>query len=152
MRSAFRSAVLLLAMFACASAALAQGTWVQQPTALQAAPTTFVQVGGLWGVAMTDTGTGFAAGYASVANGFSGVLRKLPGNSTWFVLPSANFAALPNSHSLWSAVTAVGTHVWVCGSNGRLYKTTNNGNNWVEARNGITGSDEKIEKIREIAD
>lgn len=127
-------------MFVCAPAAFSQGTWVQQPTALQAAPTTFVQVGGLWGVAMTDTGTGFAAGYASVANGFSGVLRKLPGNPTWFVLPSANFAALPNSHSLWSAVTAVGTHVWVCGSNGRIYKTTNNGNNWVETRNGITGT------------
>lgn len=140
MRSAFRSAVLLLAVFACGANVHAQGTWVQQPTALQSSPTTFVQVGGLWGIAMTDTGTGFAAGYASVANGFSGVLRKLPGNPTWFVLPSANFAGLATSHSLWSAVTAVGTHAWVCGSNGRLYKTTNNGDNWVEARNGITGS------------
>ncbi|MFZ1729182.1 MAG: choice-of-anchor D domain-containing protein [Bacteroidota bacterium] len=140
MRTAIRSTLFIFLLVLISVPVRAQGTWVQQPTALQAAPTTFVQVGGLWGVAMSDTGTGFAAGYASVANGFSGVLRKLPGNPTWFVLPSSNFAALPNSHSLWSAVTVAGTHVWVCGSNGRLYKTTNNGNNWAEARNGITGT------------
>ncbi|MBR9974573.1 MAG: choice-of-anchor D domain-containing protein, partial [Bacteroidetes bacterium] len=140
MRSAFRSAVLLLLFIATGMTARAQGSWVQQPTALQSAPTTFVQVGGLWGVAMSDTGTGFAAGYASVANGFSGVLRKTAGNPTWFVLPSSNFASLPNSHSLWSAVTVVGTHVWVSGSNGRLFKSTDNGNNWAAATNGLGGN------------
>lgn len=140
MKSAFRYTALIFFFLLTTAAAHAQGTWVQQPTALQAAPTTFVQVGGLWGVAMTDTGTGFAAGYASVSNGFSGVLRKLPGNPTWFVLPSANFPGLATSHSLWSAITAVGSHVWVCGSNGRLYKTTNNGNNWASSTNGLSGN------------
>ncbi|MBR9979270.1 MAG: choice-of-anchor D domain-containing protein, partial [Bacteroidetes bacterium] len=130
----------LLFVVLCSVIGHAQGTWVQQPTALPSAPTTFVQVGGLWGIAMTDTGTGFAAGYASVANGFSGVLRKTAGDPTWYVLPSSNFTNLPSSHTLWSAVTAIGTYAWVCGSNGRLYKTTNNGNTWAEARNGIIGT------------
>lgn len=140
MRSALRSAAVLLVFISAGMMARAQGTWVQQPTALPAAPTTFVQVGGLWGIAMTDTGTGFAAGYASVSNGFSGVLRKLPGNPTWFVLPSSNFAGLATSHSLWSAVAAVGSHAWVCGSNGRLYKTTDNGNTWTSAASGLGGN------------
>lgn len=140
MRSVIRSTVVLIVFLSMGLVARAQGTWVQQPTALAAAPTTFVQVGGLWGIAMTDTGTGFAAGYASVSNGFSGVLRKLPGNPTWFVLPSSNFAGLATSHSLWSAVAAVGSHAWVCGSNGRLYKTTDNGNTWSSAAGGLGGN------------
>jgi len=118
----------------------AQLSWVQQPTALQSNPTTHVQVGGLWGIAMSDTGTGFAVGYASVANGFSGVLRKLPGNPTWFVLPATSFTGLPIGHNLWSAVSVVGQNIWVCGSNSRVYKSTDNGNSWNPSDNGITGN------------
>ncbi|PLX23856.1 MAG: hypothetical protein C0600_14155, partial [Ignavibacteria bacterium] len=133
-----RSAVFTVVGLLLSAALAAQGSWVQQPTALPSNPSTFVQVGGLWGIAMTDTGTGFAAGYASVGSGFSGVLRKLPGNPTWFVLPSSSFPGLAPSHSLWSGVSAVGTNAWVCGSNARLYRTTDNGNNWASATSGIT--------------
>ena len=139
MRTVFRSTAFLLIGLICSFVLHAQ-TWEQQPTALPSNPTTFVQVGGLWGVAMTDTGTGFAAGYASVSNGFSGVLRKLPGNPTWFVLPASSFSGLPASHSLWSGVSASGTHAWVGGSNGRLYKTTDNGATWNAATTGMTGT------------
>ncbi len=138
MRSVLRSAVFTVVGLLLSAALAAQGSWVQQPTALPSNPSTFVQVGGLWGIAMTDTGTGFAAGYASVGSGFSGVLRKLPGNPTWFVLPSSSFPGLAPSHSLWSGVSAVGTNAWVCGSNARLYRTTDNGNNWASATSGIT--------------
>jgi|GEM_PF-800262 len=140
MRTVFRSTASLLIGLICSSVMFAQSTWEQQPTALPSNPTTFVQVGGLWGIAMTDTGTGFAAGYASVSNGFSGVLRKLPGNPTWFVLPASSFSGLAASHSLWSGVSAVGTHAWVCGSNGRLYRTTDNGTTWNAATTGMTGT------------
>ncbi|MBN1449119.1 MAG: choice-of-anchor D domain-containing protein [Bacteroidetes bacterium] len=140
MRTVFRSTAFLLISLLFSSLTFAQPNWQQQPTVLQSNPTTFVQVGGLWGLVMTDTGTGFAAGYASVSNGFSGVLRKLPGNPTWFVLPASIFTLLPASHSLWSGISAVGTHVWVCGSNGRLYKSTDNGNSWNAAMNGMTGT------------
>ncbi|MDT8325326.1 MAG: YCF48-related protein, partial [Bacteroidota bacterium] len=140
MRTVFRSLVFTALCVICPLPLHAQGSWVQQPTALQSNPTTFVQVGGLWGVAMTDTGTGFAAGYASVSNGFSGVLRKQAGNPTWFVLPASSFTGLAPSHSLWSGVSAVGNNAWVCGSNGRLYRTTDNGASWVSATNGITAT------------
>ncbi|MCB2204941.1 choice-of-anchor D domain-containing protein [bacterium] len=140
MRTVICFLATLMLFTASTDVLLAQGNWVQQPTALQSNPNTFVQVGGLWGVAMTDTGTGFAAGYASVSNGFSGVLRKQAGNPTWFVLPSSSFNGLAASHSLWSGVSAVGSNAWVCGSNGRLYRTTNNGNSWDSATNGIAAT------------
>ncbi|MCZ7557865.1 MAG: choice-of-anchor D domain-containing protein [Bacteroidia bacterium] len=140
MTAVFRTMAAVVLFTAGASGLLAQGSWVQVPTALQSNPNTHVQIGGLWGIAMADSGTGFAAGYASVAGGFSGVLRKTPGNPTWFVLPASSFTLLPANHSLWSAVTVVGTHVWVCGSNGRLYKSTDNGNNWFSSANGIAGT------------
>ena len=140
MRSAFRFALLLSTVLVCSTQLSAQGSWIQQPTALPSNPTTFVQVGGLWGISMTDTGTGFAAGYASVSNGFSGVLRKQAGNPTWFVLPASSFSGLAASHSYWSGVSAVGSNAWVCGSNGRLYRTTDNGATWNSATNGITST------------
>jgi photosystem II stability/assembly factor-like uncharacterized protein len=140
MRTAFRSFVFTALCFFIPLLLHAQGSWVQQPTALQSNPTTFVQVGGLWGIAMTDTGSGFAAGYASVSNGFSGVLRKQAGNPTWFVLPASSFTGLAPSHSLWSGVSAVGNNAWVCGSNGRLFRTTDNGASWNSATNGITAT------------
>jgi photosystem II stability/assembly factor-like uncharacterized protein len=140
MTAVFRT-MAAVALFAVGTTALfAQGSWVQVPTALQSNPHTHIQIGGLWGIAMADSGTGFAAGYASVAGGFSGVLRKTAGNPTWFVLPASSFTLLPANHSLWSAVTVVGTHVWVCGSNGRLYKSTDNGNSWFSSTNGMTGT------------
>lgn len=140
MKSMVQAAVVLACIMLGTGSLMAQGNWVQQPTALLSNPTTHIQIGGLWGVAMVDTGTGFAAGYASVASGFSGVLRKTAGDPTWYVLPSANFTGLATSHSLWSAVTAVGTNVWVCGSNGRLYRSTDNGANWASATTGMTGT------------
>ncbi len=140
MTAVFRYLTLIIIASVTTPTLHAQGSWVQVPTALQSNPTTHIQIGGLWGVAMADSGNGFAAGYASVAGGFSGVLRKTAGNPTWFVLPSSNFPGLPTNHSLWSAVTVVGATAWVCGSNGRLYKTTDNGNSWAPSTNGISGT------------
>ncbi len=140
MTAVFRYAAFAILLVAFHTVVSAQGSWVQVPTALQSNPATHIQIGGLWGVAMADSGNGFAAGYASVAGGFSGVLRKTAGNPTWFVLPASSFSGLPGSHSLWSAVTVSGTNAWVCGSNGRLYKTTDNGNTWNPAINGMTGT------------
>ncbi|MDH7516148.1 MAG: choice-of-anchor D domain-containing protein [Bacteroidota bacterium] len=98
---------------------------------------------GLWGIAMFDSGRGIAVGAAAIPNGLSGIIRRSTGNDTWQNVPVTAFSpSLSTGFSFWSGTTArknSGT-AWVCGQNGKVYKTTDYGVSWVEKTNGINGA------------
>ena len=45
----------------------------------------------LMGIAMADTGNGYAVGDVDVISGFTGVLVKHTGNPTWYPVPASAF-------------------------------------------------------------
>lgn len=126
---------LLISSFLFAHVVVHAQQWVSQPIS-QPVP-------GLWGISMTDTGKGVAAGAASVGNSISGVLRKVMGNPTWQVVPLSSFnPALSGTFAYWSGVwmTKNGSNGFICGYTSKVYATTDYGNTWQERTNGMSGT------------
>lgn len=127
------SAVLVLA--SCLQLHASAQQWDQQSIAST--------VPGLWGIAMSDSGRGVAAGNANPGLSISGVIRKTTGNPTWQAVPTTAFTpALTAGFPFWSAAAAVrgtGT-MFLTGSNGQVYKSVDYGATWSQARTGISVS------------
>ncbi|MBL0176232.1 MAG: choice-of-anchor D domain-containing protein [Ignavibacteria bacterium] len=133
MKHVYQAFVFLLAL--TASSQVRSQTWNVQPMS--------TVVPGLWGISMFDSGRGIAVGGAAVGTGISGIVRKTTGNMTWQNVATANFSpTLTSGFPFWSGVSAVrnsGTG-YVCGSNSKVYKTTDYGVTWNEKVSGISGS------------
>ncbi|MCZ7558226.1 MAG: choice-of-anchor D domain-containing protein [Bacteroidia bacterium] len=105
------------------------GKWVEQETE--------VPVRGLMGIAMADTGNGYAVGDVDVIFGRTGVLRKRAGDPLWRPIPPSAFSpplnialtswaqdvyAIPNS--------GVAFISWRDDYRSLIYKTVNYGQSW----------------------
>jgi len=105
------------------------GRWEEQPIA--------VDVRGLMGISMADTGHGYAVGDVDVLNGQTGVLVKRAGNPTWHPVPPSAFTpALNIALSSWAqdvfAIpnTGIAYVSWRDDYRSLVYKTFDYGYNW----------------------
>ena len=105
------------------------GRWEEQPIA--------VDVRGLMGISMADTGYGYAVGDVDVLKGQTGILVKRPGNPTWQPVPPSAFSPPLNiALSSWAqdvhAVpnTGIAYISWRDDYRSLVYKTLDYGFNW----------------------
>ena len=127
-----RYPVLIIASLLFASSILpAQpiGRWEEQPIA--------VDVRGLMGISMADTGYGYAVGDVDVLKGQTGILVKRPGNPTWQPVPPSAFSPTLNiALTSWAqdvyAIpnTGIAYISWRDDYRSLVYKTLDYGFNW----------------------